>query len=200
MGTTDGGSNNPIPGAVFARTNNDAHGGEAYITGDFNFTAPATEQQTLTATSYPTSTKYTLGTKFGAVAAWNCRNTWNYCGYNWYTSEMNNQVLNPAVQIVDITPLVELVDLCNTYLPNSNMYTDESWAAFTKALERAQANIDYTNINTTNLLDQLMTQLKSKYTMLWKAKEGLKVKTLNVTFNYKDSTGSDAKLVFPVTY
>ena len=45
-----------------------------------------------------------------------------------------------------------------------------------------------------------MTQLKSKYTMLWKAKEGLKVKTLNVTFNYKDSTGSDATLVFPVTY
>ena len=200
LGTTDGGSNNPIPGAVFARSNNGTNGGESYITGDFNFTAPATEQQTLTATSYPTSTKYTLGTKFGAVAAWNCRNTLNYCGYNWYTSEMNNQVLNPAVQIVDITPLVELVDLCNTYLPNSNMYTDESWAAFTKALERAQANIDYTNINTTNLLNQLMTTLKQKYTYLWKAKEGLKVKTLNVTFNYKDSTGSDATLVFPVTY
>lgn len=200
LGTTDGGSNNPIPGAVFARSNNGTNGGESYITGDFNFTAPATEQQTLTATSYPSVTKYTLGTKFGAVAAWNCRNTINYCGYNWYTSEMNNQVLNPAVQIVDITPLVELVDLCNTYLPNSNMYTDESWAAFTKALERAQANIDYTNINTTNLLNQLMTTLKSKYTQLWKAKEALKVKTLNVTFNYKDSTGSDATLVFPVTY
>lgn len=200
LGTTDGGSNNPIPGAVFARSNNGTNGGESYITGDFNFTAPATEQQTLTATSYPSVTKYTLGTKFGAVAAWNCRNTINYCGYNWYTSEMNNQVLNPAVQIVDITPLVELVDLCNTYLPNSNMYTDESWAAFTKALERAQANIDYTNINTTNLLNQLMTTLKSKYTQLWKAKEALKVKALNVTFNYKDSTGSDATLVFPVTY
>lgn len=200
LGTTDGGSNNPIPGAVFARSNNGTNGGESYITGDFNFSAPATEQQTLTATSYPSVTKYTLGTKFGAVAAWNCRNTINYCGYNWYTSEMNNQVLNPAVQVVDITPLVELVDLCNTYLPNSNMYTDESWAAFTKALERAQANIDYTNINTTNLLNQLMTTLKSKYTQLWKAKEGLKVKTLNVTFNYKDSTGSDATLVFPVTY
>lgn len=200
LGTTDGGSNNPIPGAVFARSNNGKNGGESYITGDFNFTAPATEQQTLTATTYPSVTKYTLGTKFGAVAAWNCRNTLNYCGYNWYTSEMNNQVLNPAVQIVDITPLVELVDLCNTYLPNSNMYTEESWAAFTKALERAQANIDYTNINTTNLLNQLMTTLKSKYNGLWKAKEALKVKTLNVTFNYKDSTGSDATLVFPVTY
>lgn len=200
LGTTDGGSNNPIPGAVFARSGQDGNGGEAYITGDFNFTAPATEQQTLTATSYPTTTKYTLGTKFGAVAAWNCRNTWNYCGYNWYTTEMNNQVLNPAVQIVDISPLVELVESCNTYLPNSNMYTDESWAAFTKALERAQANIDYTNINTTNLLNQLMKQLKSKYDMLWKAKEGLEVKTLNLTFNYKDSTGSDATLVLPVKY
>lgn len=200
LGTTDGGSNNPIPGAVFARSNNGTNGGESYITGDFNFTAPATEQQTLTATSYPSVTKYTLGTKFGAVAAWNCRNFNNFCGYNWYTTEMNNQVLNPAVQIVDISSLVELVDLCNTYLPNSNMYTDESWAAFTKALERAQANIDYTNINTTNLLNQLMTQLKSKYTGLWKAKEGLKVKTLNLTFNYKDSTGSDATLVLPVKY
>ncbi len=200
LGTTDGGSNNPVPGAVFARSNDGKNGGESYITGDFNFTAPATEQQTLTATSYPSYTTYTLGTKFGAVTAWNCRNLNNFCGYNWFTSEMNNQVLNPAVQIVDITPLVELVDLCNTYLPNSNMYTDESWAAFTKALERAQANIDYTNINTTNLLNQLMTQLKSKYTGLWKAKEALEVKTLNVTFNYKDSTGSDATLVFPVTY
>lgn len=200
LGTTDGGSNNPVPGAVFARSNDGKNGGESYITGDFNFSAPATEKQNLTATSYPSYTTYRLGTKFGAVTAWNCRNTLNYCGYNWFTSEMNNQVLNPAVQIVDITSLVELVDLCNTYLPNSNMYTDESWAAFTKALERAQANIDYTNINTTNLLDQLMTKLKQKYTYLWKAKEGLKVKTLNVTFNYKDSTGSDATLVFPVTY
>lgn len=68
LGTTDGGSNNPIPGAVFARSNNGTNGGESYITGDFNFTAPATEQQTLTATSYPSVTKYTLGTKFGAVA------------------------------------------------------------------------------------------------------------------------------------
>ena len=200
LGTTDGGSNNPVPGAVFARSNDGKNGGEAYITGDFNFTAPATEKQTLTATSYPKSTKYTLDTHFGAVTAWNCRSAANYCGYNWFTSEMNNQTLNPAVQIVDITPLVELVDECITYLPNSNMYTDESWAAFTKALERAQANIDYTNINTTNLLDQLMKSLKQKYTMLWSAKEGLKVKTLKVTFNYKDSTGSDVTKAFDVTY
>lgn len=200
LGTTDGGSNNPVPGAVFARSNDGKNGGEAYITGDFNFTAPATEKQTLTATSYPKSTKYTLDTHFGAVTAWNCRSAANYCGYNWFTSEMNNQTLNPAVQIVDITPLVELVDECITYLPNSNMYTDESWAAFTKALERAQDSIDLTQINSTTSLNNLMKQLESKYSGLWKAKEGLVVKTLNVTFNYKDSTGSDATLVLPVTY
>ena len=113
---------------------------------------------------------------------------------------MNNQTLNPAVQIVDITPLVELVDECNTYLPKSNMYTEESWAAFTKALERAQDSVDLTQINSTTLLNNLMKQLESKYSGLWKAKEGLVVKTLNVTFNYKDSTGSDATLVLPVTY
>lgn len=200
LGTTDGGSNNPVPGAVFARSNDGKNGGEAYITGDFNFTAPATEKQTLTATSYPKSTKYTLDTHFGAVTAWNCRSAANYCGYNWFTSEMNNQTLNPAVQIVDITPLVELVDECITYLPKSNMYTEESWAAFTKALERAQDSVDLTKINNTTSLNNLMKQLESKYSGLWKAKEGLKVKTLNVTFNYKDSTGSDATLVFPVTY
>lgn len=200
LGTTDGGSNNPVPGAVFARSNDGKNGGEAYITGDFNFTAPATEKQTLTATSYPKSTKYTLDTHFGAVTAWNCRSAANYCGYNWFTSEMNNQTLNPAVQIVDITPLVELVDECNTYLPNSNMYTEESWAKFTKALERAQDSVDLTQIDNTKRLNELMKQLESKYTGLWRAKEGLVVKTLNVTFNYKDSTGSDATLVFPVTY
>lgn len=200
LGTTDGGSNNPVPGAVFARSNDGKNGGEAYITGDFNFTAPATEKQTLTATSYPKSTKYTLDTHFGAVTAWNCRSAANYCGYNWFTSEMNNQTLNPAVQIVDITPLVELADECNTYLPNSNMYTEESWAKFTKALERAQDSVDLTQIDNTKRLNELMKQLESKYTGLWKAKEGLVVKTLNVTFNYKDSTGSNATLVFPVTY
>ena len=200
LGTTDGGSNNPVPGAVFARSSDGKNGGEAYITGDFNFTAPATEQQTLSATSYPSVTKYTLGTQFGAVTAWNCRSAANYCGYNWFTTDMNNQLLNPAVQIVDITPLVELVDSCNTYLPNSNMYTDESWAAFTKALELAQASVDLTQYNDSKKLNQLMTSLKQKYTALWRAKEALEVKTLNLTFNYKDSTGSDAQLVLPVKY
>lgn len=200
LGTTDGGSNNPVPGAVFARSSDGKNGGEAYITGDFNFTAPATEQQTLSATSYPSVTKYTLGTQFGAVTAWNCRSTANYCGYNWFTTDMNNQLLNPAVQIVDISSLVELVDLCNTYLPNSNMYTDESWAKFTKALELAQASVDLTQYNTSNKLNQLMKQLESKYTALWKAKEGLVVKTLNLTFNYKDSTGSDATFALQVKY
>lgn len=200
LGTTDGGSNNPVPGAVFARSNDGKNGGEAYVKGDFNFTAPATEKQTLTATSYPSATKYTLDTYFGAVTAWNARNFDTFSGYNWFTSEMNNQPLNPAVQIVDITPLVELVDECNTYLPNSNMYTEESWAKFTKALERAQDSVDLTQIDNTKRLNELMKQLESKYTGLWRAKEGLVVKTLNVTFNYKDSTGSDAKLVFPVTY
>ena len=200
LGTTDGGSNNPVPGAVFARSNDGKNGGESYIKGDFNFTAPATEQQPLTATSYPKSTKYTLDTYFGAVTAWNARNFDTFSGYNWFTSEMNNQTLNPAVQIVDITPLVELVDECNEYLKKSNMYTEESWAAFTKALERAQDSVDLTQINSTTSLNNLMKQLESKYSGLWKAKEGLKVKTLNVTFNYKDSTGSNATLVLPVTY
>ena len=200
LGTTDGSSANPIKGAVFARSSDGSNGGETYIKGDFNFTAPATEQQTLTATSFPTATKYELGTKFGAVTAWNCRNTLNYCGYNWFSSEMNNQVLNPQIQVVDISPLVELVELCNTYLPNSDMYTDESWATFTKALERAQSNYDYTSVDSTTKLNNMMTTLKSKYTGLWNAKEALEVKTLNVTFNYKDATGADATLVFPVTY
>lgn len=200
LGTTDGGSNNPVPGAVFARSSDGKNGGEAYITGDFNFTAPATEQQTLSATSFPKATKYELGTRFGAVTAWNCRNTNTFSGYNWFTTEMNNQYLNPQIQIVDITPLVELVDLCNTYLPNSNMYTDESWAAFTKALELAQASVDLTQYNSSTKLNQLMKQLESKYSALWKAKEGLEVKTLNLTFNYKDSTGSDATLVLHVKY
>ena len=200
LGTTDGGSNNPVPGAVFARSNDGKNGGESYIKGDFNFTAPATEKQPLTATSYPSSTKYTLDTYFGAVTAWNARNFDTFSGYNWFTSEMNNQTLNPAVQIVDITPLVELVDECNEYLKKSNMYTEESWAAFTKALERAQDSVDLTKINDTTSLNNLMKQLESKYSGLWKAKEGLEVKTLKVTFNYKDSTGSDATKAFDVTY
>lgn len=200
LGSTDGTSGNPIKSAVFARSSDGTNYGESYIKGDFSFNIPATEKQELTSTSVPSQKSYSLGTKFGAVASYNCQNTGPYVGYNWYTQDMTGGTLNAVVKVVDISTLVELVELCNTYLPNSDMYTDDSWAAFTKALEAAQKNLDYSEVNTTTKLNNLVTQLGTRYKNLWKAKEALVVKTLNVTFNYKGEGGVDQTKTFDVTY
>ena len=141
-----------------------------------------------------------MTTRFGAVGSWNCTNTANYCGYNWYTSEMTDTYFTPSVTIVDISSLVELVDLANAKLDDSQMYSDASWSAFTKALEDAQANLSYSNIKNASALRNLVTAIQQRYTNLWNAYNALEVKTLNLTFNYKDASAADASTVVKVQY
>ncbi len=200
LGETTGSSQSPVYGAIFARSNGNDNEAKIYTSGNFGFHIPATEKQELSATTTPSTKVYNMTTRFGAVGTWNCQNTANYCGYNWYTSEMNDTYLTPSVTIVDISSLVELVDLANAKLADSQMYTDESWSAFTTALEAAQANLGYSNIKNANALKNFVATIQQRYTNLWNAYDGLEIKTLNLTFNYKDANAADASTVVTVKY
>ena len=197
LGTTDGASTNPARGGVFARSSDGSLEAEAYISADMNVTVPGTPEQELTADTAPQVSSYILsGTYFGAVTSWNCQNVFNYSGYNWFTSQVNNEQIYSTVQIIDISYLVDLVAMCNTLLADSAKYTDDSFTAFTTALEAAQEDLPYANINTNTIL----TRCQTRYRNLWNAYQNLQIKTLPVTFNYKAADASDASAVIDVEY
>lgn len=199
LGTTDGASSNPARGAVFAKSNdgNASYPAETYITADMNVTVPGTPAQELTADTTPQTSSYVLsGTYFGAVTTWNCQNVFNYSGYNWFTSQVNNEQIYSTVQVIDISYLVDLVAMCNELLDDSAKYTDTSFAAFTTALEAAQEDLPYASLNASTIL----TRCQTRYRNLWNAYQNLEIKTLPVTFSYKDADASDASAVINVEY
>ncbi len=193
LGTTNGAQVTPVQGAVFAESEGDDEEAESYIKGDFSIDLPATEKQTLTRDTYPTLSSYEMATRFGAVGSWKVQNGNIWAGYNWFTSEMTDTYLTPAVRVIDISSLVELVEECNTLVNESQKYTDDSWATFAAALKNAQNNVVYTNYTSSTQLNTFVnTILKSRYQTLWDAREALEVKTLTVNVKYgKDLTSLD---------
>ena len=197
LGTTDGASANPASGAVFAKSSSGDNLAEVFITGDMNVTVPGTPAKELSASTVPTTYAYALtGTYFGAVSTWNCQNLFNYSGYNWFTTQANNQQINSSVQVIDISYLVDLVNTCNALLDDSAMYTDSSFAAFSSALEAAQENLPYASLTQATILNRC----KTRYTNLWNAYQNLEIKTLPVTFNFKAADGTDDSAVINVQY
>lgn len=200
LGTTNGQEVTPMVGGVFAQSDGNDDEAYSYIKGDFNIDIPATEKQTLTRDTVPTLSTFEMQTRFGAVASWKCQNATIFSGYNWLTSEMTDTYLTPAVKVIDISSLVELVAECNALTADSQKYTDESWAKFTAALKNAQNNINYNNMTSSDSVNTLVnTILKSRYQTLWDARANLVVKTLTVNVKYgKDLTSLDPAI--KVTY
>lgn len=197
LGTTDGGSGNPVPGAVYAKSSDGSTPAEVYITADMNINDTGLPQQELTADTVPATRAYALtGTYFGAVTVWNTQNFLPYAGYNWLTSQANNQQINSTVQVIDISYLVDLVNTCNALLDDSQMYTESSFAAFASALEAAQENLPYASLTQATILNRC----KTRYTNLWNAYQNLEIKTLPVTFNFKAADGTDDSAVINVQY
>lgn len=201
LGTTDGAASNPGKGGLFVKSNGDR--ATIYVNADLNYDVPATAKTTLTDTTVPTSTTYSINsqgdTYFGAVSLWNCQNTTNYAFYDYVTSATNNEPIVTEVTVVDISYLVDLTDECSLLVQDpatANMYTETTWNAFKKALEAAQAQMNYTQLQASQILSQSVT----RYNNLYKAYKALEVKNIDVTFNYKDAAGKDASTVLTVKY
>ena len=198
LGTTQGAASNPGRGGIFARTTND-NLSEIYVNADMTLSLPATDAPALTASTTPiTVTNYAMRTNFSAVTIRNVRNGNNVAGYERFTSVTNNEKIYTQVEVVDLSYLIDLINMCNNLLQNdSAKYTDQSLKDLSDALTAAQKPLDYSNasISATTLVDRC----KTKYTNLWDAYQALELKKLAVTFNYKNADGTDASTVINVT-
>lgn len=201
LGTTDGTSSNPIKGAVFARSNGNDAGGEVYVKGNLCYTVPATEKVTLTADTVPTYSTDTFTSYFGAVTSWNCQNTANYSGFNWYTTKMNDQQISSTVYIIDLSTLFDLVSQCKAEITDGNKYTDYSWDNYTEALEAAQKSYKYTTLATNvNGAQAITSEMVKRYQNLWKAYQALTVRDVTLTFKHKDANGADTSSTLAISY
>lgn len=197
LGTTDGADTNPARGGVFAHSTDGSNFATVDVSADMNITIPAdTNVQELSADTIPESTTTVLNTYFGAVTARNLRNTTQFAGYTWFTSAANNNSVVSSVVVIDVSYLFDLIEMCDTLVADSAKYTDDSWSTFVTALEAAKEPLDYSNMNSATIL----LRCKTRYTNLWNAYQDLEIKTLPVTFNYKDTDASDASAVINVEY
>ena len=198
LGTTDGVSSDPGRGGVFARTsNNDL--ATTYVNADMTLALPATNAPELTASTTPiTVTNYVMRTNFSAVVLRNVQNMTAVSGYERFTSVTNNEKIYTQVEVIDISYLVDLINMCNNLLKtDSAKYTDVSLKNFTDALSKAQEELDYNNATMTS--NTIVDRCKTRYTNLWDAYQALELKKLAVTFNYKNADGTDASTVINVT-
>lgn len=198
LGTTQGASSDPGRGGIFARTsNNDL--ATTYVNADMTLTLPATNAPELTASTAPiTMTNYVMRTNFSAVVLRNVQNMTAVSGYERFTSVTNNEKIYTQVEVIDISYLVDLINMCNNLLKtDSAKYTDVSLKNFTDALSKAQEELDYNNATMTS--NTIVDRCKTRYTNLWDAYQALELKKLAVTFNYKNADGTDASTVINVT-
>lgn len=195
LGTTDGANAFPIRGGVFVKPSKE---GDASTTlaADMNYDFPATQALELSASTVPKKTVYSYSGYFGATYAWNVQPSSQYAGYSYMTSKSNNQSILSTINVIDISYLVDLVNMCNELAAQSNMYTELSWANLLSNLEAAQANLAYGSMTA----DSILTNVVRRYNNLWNAYTKLEVKDVNVTFNYKDASGKDDSSVFTVKY
>lgn len=181
LSTTEGQSMTPIAGGVFLRSSNSDSEAKYTLRGDLNYYLGETQKQTLTESTVPTLTSYTLGTNFGAVSVWTVNNVGTYSAYNYYTSAQNSKTLDTTVQVLDVTPLKDLADECNAMLDQKNKYTDASWQAFTEALKAAQNFPGYATMSA----DAILSTVVGKYTNLFNARKNLEIRDITYTFKYK---------------
>lgn len=197
LGTTDGADTNPARGGVFAHSTDGSNFATVDVSADMNITIPAdTNVQELSADTVPQSTTTVLNTYFGAVTARNLRNTTQFAGYTWFTSAANNNSVVSSVVVIDVSYLFDLIEMCDALVADSAKYTDDSWSTFVTALEAAKEPLDYSNMDSATIL----LRCRTRYTNLWNAYQDLQIKTLPVTFNYKDTDASDASEVVNVEY
>ena len=195
LATTEGTEKNPAWGTIALQPG--AKGDSSItLTSDMSLDIPATTKKTLTGSTVPTKTNYSYLGYFGATYVWNTQPTLAFAGYAYLTSKSNNEQIASTVSVVDMSYLVDLVAQCNALVPEAEKYTEQTWSALQKALEKAQADLDYTGMTA----DAILTEVKNRYSNLWAKYSALEVKTFSVVFNWKNSAGKDTSKTLTVSY
>ncbi len=195
--TLDGGStNNTARGAVFAYSSDGAMG-FTYVDGEMRVQVEPAAQAELTSKTLPSTKNLRMtGNYLGAVANFNCRNTNYYYGRCWFTTKSAGDVVDSSVAVVDISYLVDLVNMCKPILAHESKYTADSFADFKTALLNAQEFYDYTNQSAANIT----REASNRYAKLWQAYEWLVERPQVLTFNYIDARGVATSTTLEIPY
>lgn len=138
--------------------------GSTYFSADTTLEVQATPKKTLSASTRPTLMPCTASGWWGSYFFYEWSPTFvsHYAGYAYMQIPYEYQIY-----IVDISYLLELIDLCSTY--EYKNYTEPTWNNFVTALEAANANMDYQVMSS----DVILSECVNRYNNLWKAKNAL---------------------------
>lgn len=195
LAKTDGTATNPAWGCVTVSPTS-KETAWAYVSGDLVLNGPQFDKPTLSVATTPVKRTYTLDTNFAMVGLFNTQNgLLNYSYYQWLTSESSGEKIYATVEVVDISTLVDLVAECNL-ISEPAKYTEDSYSRFATALKEAGSDIDYSNLTA----DRITEICESRYTNLWSAYNGLKLKTYTVQFKYMTVDGTEKTVTITPTH
>ncbi len=201
--STEGVSADPAHGGIFSQST-DGNVATTYIHGNQQIVLPDTTAASTLPDELPEVEHYIQEGYFGAVTSWAVETSpgiW-FSGYNWLTSQQNDgEKIQMQAYVVDMSYLVDLVAECDAILEDSAMYTTTSWNNFTKALKNAKDyDIDGVAENDGDVSAMIYGHLNSRYKALKTAYEALTLKTMNVTFSYKNADGTNTTTVLHAPY
>ncbi|MBR1762907.1 MAG: hypothetical protein IJ731_06040, partial [Eubacterium sp.] len=155
LSSTQGSDTGTITGTVTT------HRGSAWINADYTLAVPRESKKVLSATTLPKITEHTLASNFGMVYYWKyTKNTIRWLGYSH-----DRVPYNQTTYVMNIAPLIELIQRCREYEDKEQIYQITPWNNFVTALSAARADMDYGNMNAADIESACQT----RYTNLWNA-------------------------------
>ncbi|MBR1763296.1 MAG: hypothetical protein IJ731_08045, partial [Eubacterium sp.] len=135
--------------------------GTAYINAQFTLFVPRETKYPLSKNTLPKITEHTLDSNLGMVYYWKyTKNTIRWQGYSH-----DRVPYNQTTYVMNVAPLIELIQRCRGYEDKEREYQTEAWSRFATALSSARADMDYGNMNASDIENACQT----RYTNLWDA-------------------------------
>ncbi|MBR2099987.1 MAG: hypothetical protein IJ927_01495 [Eubacterium sp.] len=160
LSSTQGCEYNDLKGIVSARH------GNTDINAQFTVSIPRDKKKTLSASTLPEMTEHTLESNIGMVYYWKYTNT----SILWHGYSHDRNAYTQTTYVMNIAPLIELINRCREYEDKEKIYQIEAWNNFATALSAARANMNYGDMTA----DDIEAACQTRYTNLWNAFETLK--------------------------
>ena len=153
--STQGEAHDMIAGVV------SAHHGDTVINSDFVIRIPSEQRKDLSASTVPKLTTYNLESNIGMVYYWK----YTADTILWHGYSHDRTAYSQKTYVMNIAPLIRLIDACMEYENEEKTYQKNAWNAFSEALSDARADMEYGSMNP----EDIETACRTRYTNLWNA-------------------------------
>ena len=151
------------------------HNGTTYINGDFTVFIPRETKKTLSAETLPKMTEHTLSSNIGMVYAWKYAPE----GIRWVGYSHNRTAYTQTTYVMNIAPLMELIEKSKAIQADEQQYKIDSWNTFSAALSAARANMNYGDMTAA----AIEAECQTRYTNLWNAYNSLEKAATNASIH-----------------